>query len=356
MQQPAATAKNHFVVLDGLRGIAAIAVALLHICVFFRIGYSPRYAHLAVDFFFLLSGFVIAHAYDHKLANGMSWTEFLKIRMIRLYPLILVGNALGAAVFLANWALFREVTLIAITIAFASGLLLLPTSVMLQLRPWGFPLNGPLWSLSFEMAINIAYALAFRFLSLNRLFIIAALGAAALIFEAAIHNGLDFGFRWDELHLGFVRVLFPFTAGIIIRRSRSSTTSRSAFSYFVFPIFLAILLCPVDLGWQFEITVSLLLFPAMLILVTGLEGTPVIRNIWRSLGQLSYPLYVTHYPFVVAVSNLAKKMQVSGEQNLVMAVLCFVFILAFATLINRFYDVPIRAAISRIPQQHRVTL
>ncbi|MDA4698732.1 acyltransferase, partial [Enterobacter hormaechei] len=86
--------KKHYEILDGLRGIAAIMVAMLHILEIFSGGYHTKlminHGYLAVDFFFLLSGFVIAHAYDDRW-NKMTIGQFFKRRLIRLHPLIIAG-------------------------------------------------------------------------------------------------------------------------------------------------------------------------------------------------------------------------------------------------------------------------
>ena len=89
--------KRHFEVLDGLRGTAAFAVVLFHIFewLFPRYADNPlRHAYLAVDFFFMLSGFVIGYAYDDRWPK-MKIGEFLRTRLIRLHPLVLLGVAIG---------------------------------------------------------------------------------------------------------------------------------------------------------------------------------------------------------------------------------------------------------------------
>jgi peptidoglycan/LPS O-acetylase OafA/YrhL len=107
MLQPAATRRHSFVILDALRGVAAAAVVTVHAPLFFHSvatpgsvpdasGHAPMTgplfeAYLAVDFFFLLSGFVLAHAYGEKLNDGMTSCQFMRCRLIRLYPLYLLA-------------------------------------------------------------------------------------------------------------------------------------------------------------------------------------------------------------------------------------------------------------------------
>src|SRR6516225_9704176 len=99
MPQHPLTSKPHYPILDGLRGVAAILVIIYHL---FE-AYYPVPAHhpehhgyLAVDFFFLLSGFVVGYAYDDRWEKGMSVWDFFKIRLIRLHPLVLLGVLIGA--------------------------------------------------------------------------------------------------------------------------------------------------------------------------------------------------------------------------------------------------------------------
>src|SRR3982750_333356 len=89
--------KQHFQVLDGLRGIAALSVVMFHFMEWVYTDYTRNFiAHgfLAVDFFFCLSGFVIGYAYDNRIGK-MGVKEFFKSRLIRLHPLVVLGAVLG---------------------------------------------------------------------------------------------------------------------------------------------------------------------------------------------------------------------------------------------------------------------
>src|SRR6201996_3312229 len=94
--------KQHFEILDGLRGIAALAVVTFHFMEWAYSDYSRNFighGFLAVDFFFCLSGFVIGYAYDDRIAKMGVW-EFFKSRIIRLHPLVILGSVLGLLAFL----------------------------------------------------------------------------------------------------------------------------------------------------------------------------------------------------------------------------------------------------------------
>src|ERR1700676_1910725 len=94
--------RQHFATLDGLRGVAAIVVLASHCINVFGFSWLIPHAGQAVDFFFCLSGFVIGYSYEKRLLGTMSFPEFVVVRIIRLYPLILVGLLLGSTVFIAK--------------------------------------------------------------------------------------------------------------------------------------------------------------------------------------------------------------------------------------------------------------
>src|ERR1700744_3037299 len=89
--------KQHFEILDGLRGVAALAVVTFHFMEWVYFDYSKNFighGFLAVDFFFCLSGFVIGYAYDDRIGK-MGILEFFKSRLIRLHPLVIIGSVIG---------------------------------------------------------------------------------------------------------------------------------------------------------------------------------------------------------------------------------------------------------------------
>ena len=97
-----ADSKPHYELLDGLRGIAALLVIWYHI--FEGFATSPidqrfNHGYLAVDFFFILSGFVVGYAYDDRWKTTMNTKDFFKRRLIRLHPMVILGAVLGAITF-----------------------------------------------------------------------------------------------------------------------------------------------------------------------------------------------------------------------------------------------------------------
>src|ERR1700750_3327259 len=120
--------KQHFEILDGLRGVAALAVVTFHFMEIVFSDYSKNFighGFLAVDFFFCLSGFVIAYAYDDRIGK-MGLLEFFKSRAIRLHPLVILGSVLGLLSFL-----FDPLSTHAVTYPAGKMMLIVLTSLML---------------------------------------------------------------------------------------------------------------------------------------------------------------------------------------------------------------------------------
>lgn len=201
-------ARFRFEALDGMRGFAALAVLLFHVG---KTDAPWLFAHgyLAVDFFFILSGFVIAYAYGARLLEGMSSSRFLRARLVRLYPLIAAGAVLGVA---GYCKLYDRSTLLAI---FVTGIFLLPTPLAPQSEDrMALAINPPSWSLFFEFVANAAFALAAPRLSDRMLALVVTISAFALAASIALFNGVDFGAHWPDFLFGIPRVCFSFFAGV----------------------------------------------------------------------------------------------------------------------------------------------
>ena len=166
--------KQHYQILDGLRGIAALAVVCFH---FMEIAYSDYsqnfigHGFLAVDFFFCLSGFVIAYAYNGRIGK-IGTVEFFKLRLIRLHPLVILGSVFGLLAYLfdpfgGNPAAYSAGNLLVI---FLCSVLLVPFPVMAGRYFNLFGLNAPAWSLFWEYMANIVYALVLY--RVNRWFLV----------------------------------------------------------------------------------------------------------------------------------------------------------------------------------------
>ncbi len=205
--------------LDALRGVAALAVLVFHLSAFGLGANLAPHAYLAVDFFFVLSGFVIAHAYGEALAGPLSWFDFARRRVIRLFPLALFGAVFGLAVLLLKWKLFpgREGALGEIVSSGLLNLLLLPSFFSGPIYDNAmFPGDGPLWSLFFEMAINLAWAgIAARW-GRRRLVLLVVTSGACLTALAVGHGSTRMGVEPQSFWGGAARAAFGFTFGVLI--------------------------------------------------------------------------------------------------------------------------------------------
>ncbi|MBL4676592.1 MAG: acyltransferase [Mucilaginibacter sp.] len=341
--------KPHYPILDGLRGTAAILVVIYHLMeAYFGIpvNHPMHHGYLAVDFFYLLSGFVVAYAYDDRWAKGMTIKQFFKIRLLRLHPLVILGVLIGAIVYwfdpytnmahgLGIWKLIG-ITLI--------GFTLLPSP---DVRGWGetHPLDGPCWSLLQEYIANFFYATFARKLSKTGLWVIVVLSAIALIFTAEWHKDLGTGWGYDTFWIAFVRMMFPFFAGLLLYRCGKLIRIPNA--YVVCSLILIVLFfMPTFSRFNglFEAACVIIAFP--IVVAAGAGGE--IKGRWAKLckfsGDISYPIYITHYPFIyVYTAWVATKKPDPMHQILPVALGLFVFFIVLAYVALKFYDEPVRA-------------
>src|SRR5579872_2633685 len=226
-----APAKSHYVILDGLRGVASLMVVIFHLFETYSgddaLKQIINHGYLAVDFFFLLSGFVIAYAYDDRWHHMTQW-DFYKRRLVRLQPMVIIGSLIGAALFYFQksnvFPLIATTPVWKMLLVMLLGFTMLPLPKSMDIRGWDemHPLNGPAWSLFFEYVANILYAVGFRKLSNRVLGIFVLLAAGFLIHLAVFGKRGDLVGGWaldsEQLHIGFARLLFPFFAGILLMR------------------------------------------------------------------------------------------------------------------------------------------
>jgi peptidoglycan/LPS O-acetylase OafA/YrhL len=297
---------KHFEALDGLRGVAAFAVAFSHaIDTCFPNSGLLQSSHLAVDFFFCLSGLVVAHAYEVRLKTGMSFANFARERLIRLWPLAFLGALIGGVALIGREIAFHELNLPRAVAAIALNLAILPSMTLTdgaQAEIFAFATNGPLWSLFWELVINFAFALVVLHLTTRRLVILIAAGSILTVRGAWTHGSLDFGWSPQDLQLGAVRVLFPFCCGVLLHRwpLRSNTWAFPA------ALVLAGILFSPRLGGSADAFIVLLVFPLLIWLSAGSAVGPRTASVCDWLGRISYPIYVLHLPIIRLVAYAAR--------------------------------------------------
>jgi peptidoglycan/LPS O-acetylase OafA/YrhL len=335
--------RNHL--FDAMRGIAAILVVAYHF-ENFSLKLVPS-GFVAVDFFFVLSGFVIAQAYEARLAGGLGLARFAEIRLVRLYPLVFLGVMLGLVRALVSTALHQRLayTPHQIAIGFPFNLLILPAPTGLSDT---FPLNGPVWSLFFEMVANVLFAItAFRWprAALATLIVIGGVGIVVVARSVGI---ADIGWEWRSIAGGFARVAYGFTWGHLLFRlsDRSRERASSWWSLVIIAVLAATLVAPVSgtMGFAWQLTAMLLIAPVLVAVASRIDLPVQLHKLAAILGDLSYPLYALHLPLMFMIGFVLRKLHVP--------LIAFPFVLlpvllAAAFIAARFFDDPVRARLAQ---------
>lgn len=352
--------KPHYNVLDGLRGVAAITVVCFHIFEAFATSHLDQrinHGYLAVDFFFILSGFVIGYAYDDRWSK-MSTKDFIRRRIIRLHPMVVMGAVLGAIMFYFQGCSVWDVSSVTITALLGATLLnalLIPAMPGHEVRGLGemFPLNGPSWSLFFEYIGNILYALIIRKFStkiLALLVFIAGCGLATFAI-AGPYGDICAGFSLTEIEFtaGFLRVLFSFSAGLLLSRIFRPANIKGAF--WICSITIVTLLALPRLGgaehlWingLYDTICCVVIFPILVYLgASGKSTDKYTTRLCRFLGDISYPLYTVHYPFIYLYYAWVKNNKLTFEQSLPGAAAVVIGSIILAYICLKLYDIPVR--------------
>jgi len=354
--------KNHYEILDGLRGVAAIMVVIFHIFETFnggsRFAQIINHGYLAVDFFFLLSGFVVAYAYDDRW-NKMTQWDFYKRRLIRLQPMVIMGSIVGAVFFYFQggnlFSIINHTPVWKMLLVMLVGFTMIPIPPSLDIRGWAemYPLNGPAWSLLFEYIANILYALVIRKFSKKALWIFVILAGVLMIHYLLFFPEGDMigGWAIDKLNIriGFTRLLFPFFAGMLLCRIGKKIHLKNAFlfcSLLLIVIFSLPRFGDATQLWKnglYECICIIILFP--LIVAIGAGGkleTKRAENICKFLGQISYPIYITHYALIYTYTAWVVDNKISLSKGWPYGLIVLFGSIAIAWACLKWYDEPIR--------------
>lgn len=353
--------KKHYEILDALRGIAAILVVIFHLFEIFSGGDHTKqiinHGYLAVDFFFALSGFVIGYAYDDRW-NKMTLKGFFKRRLIRLHPMIIMGMLFGAIAFYYSYSpiLFpqiKDVPFWKLILVMLVGFTLLPLPKNMEIRGWTemHPLNGPAWSLYYEYIANILYALILRKLPTKTLVILAIIAAYFTVNLAVFgtHGDVIGGWALDieQTKVGFTRLAYPFIAGLIISRIYKPIHIKNAFlwSTLLILFFLSVPRIGTE-NWQngiYESLVIIIAFPFIVYLgASGEIKGKLTQKITQFLGDISYPIYIIHYPFIYIFSAYVVDNKLSIVQSIPIGLFVLFGSMVAAYLSLKLYDIPIR--------------
>lgn len=366
--------KPHYNILDGLRGVAALLVVWYHVHEGFAFAGGGaitgiNHGYLAVDFFFMLSGFVISYAYDDRWAQGFSLRSFFKRRIIRLHPMVIMGAVIGMVTFILQGSVRWDGTHVAtssVMIAMLCAMFMIPATPFCRYEVRGngemFPLNGPIWSLFFEYMGNILYALAIRRMSKRALtwlvVIIGVLHMSFAVLDMSGYGSIGVGWTMNNANFwgGMLRMLFPFTAGMLVARNFRAINVRGAF-WMCSAVLLALFCVPylpqsfkvsdslsLTLNGVFESACVVVVFP--LLVWIGASGTTSHRfsdRICGFLGDISYPLYVIHYPFMYLFYDWlinTEKYTLAETWPVVIGLYLGCILVAYLCL--KLYDIPVR--------------
>lgn len=359
--------KSHYEILDGLRGVAALTVVIFHTFEAYADGNPVKqiinHGYLAVDFFFLLSGFVVAYAYDDRWGQMTQW-DFYKRRLIRLQPMVIMGTIIGAALFYTQagtvFPMIAATPVWKMLLVMLVGFTMLPLPISMDIRGWQemHPLDGPAWSLFFEYIANILYAVGFRKLSNKALGIFVFLSGVFLVHYAVWGPRGDMIGGWaidkTQLHIGFARLLYPFFAGILLMRLGKRIRIKGAFLVCSLLV-IAILSVPrfggADHFWingLYESFAIIVLFP--IIVAMGAGGTlsgGFSHKLCKFLGDISYPLYITHYPLIYLYTAYVIEHKTPAGRGAALGALLFITAVSVAYASLKLYDEPVREWLKR---------
>lgn len=338
--------KQHFEILDGLRGLAATAVVIFHFMEWTYSDYSQnfiRHGFLAVDFFFCLSGFVIGYAYDDRIGK-MGVMKFFKSRLIRLHPLVVFGSVLGLLTFLfdpfgGHPELYSTGKII---LVFVSSILLIPFPVMQERAFNLFSFNAPSWSLFWEYVANIFYVFILCRISRKVLLLLTLLAAATLCFVCYRAGNLVGGWDKSSFWDGGARILYSFLAGLAIYRFNWIIKNKLGFIGMCVLLSLAFLMPFGKWNWLTEPAVVLCYFPLLIALGAGATLTKGLKKLCVFSGKISYPLYMTHYAVIWMFGNYYTSHKPAAGQLAIIIITSLILLVGIAYLVMVVYDIPVR--------------
>lgn len=360
--------KSHYLFLDGLRGVAALMVLGFHLfeAVAFAAGEPEQnmfHGFLAVDFFLILSGFVMGYAYDNEW-DKMSVGQFFRKRLIRLHPMVVMGAAVGLAAFLFQGGLKWDGSTnswVNIALSTILALLLLPSPARLDVRGNTeiFPLNGPHWSLFFEYIGNIVYALAIRKFTTKTLKTWVAVTGVSFLCVGIFGPYGSLGYGWSSQPVsllgGFLRMSFDYGLGMLLIRTfreKNVKSSERKHTFIIYAALLVMLLCVPSLGKlnvYFEFLCVAICFPTIIwFSAKGVAQSGFEHKSLKFIGDLSYPLYAIHYPFIyLYIGWINEGRHPFGPYGWCTPAAIALIVIAIAAISMKFYDFPIRKRLAK---------
>lgn len=373
--------KPRYEILDGLRGVAALMVILFHCFETYIPVFGTQHinhGYLAVDFFFVLSGFVIGYAYDDRWGKMSTW-NFFKRRLIRLHPMVIAGTVFGACLFFFAegdyFPLIGKTEAWKFVLCFVMALFMIPAGPRLDIRGWGETnsFNGPNWSLTLEYIGNILYAFIFRRLPT---IVLGLLCIASIFLTMNLTLGWDvFGLfdapkydvigGWsltpDQICIGLSRLLYPFLCGLVISRilprhmtkenpSGSPLGMRGGFWWA--SLLLVVLFSVPQIGGKagvpdglYQLFAIVIMFPVIVLIGAGSKTTDPRSAKWcEFLGKISYPVYIIHYPLMyMQMAWAAEHMDSPAWHHVILNIGVVLVSIGISWAMLKLYDEPVRA-------------
>ena len=359
--------KEHFEVLDGLRGSAAFLIVIFHLFNYSFGFQGPwalvKHAYLAVDFFFALSGFVVAYAYDDRWTR-MTTLQFFRIRLIRLHPLVLIGATLGLLGYLLDPFSkgMNRGPLPMVMLAYLTSLFLLPSPPIAGRHNESQALNGPAWSLMQEYLGNIAYALILRRLRTLTLWIVFAISGVVLTWVANSKGSLDGGWDYPNIWMAPLRLTVSFVLGLSLYRINDRVRLPKIGLLILSIVLVVCFQMPkfskagaLDWNGIYDAACVLLLFPCIILCGAHSKAGAGMINLCKFSGRLSYPLYITHIGFVYILAGYAWTRHPGTGQIISWIFVVLPLAIFVAWFFLKFFDEPVRAWLTRLYGIKRTT-
>jgi peptidoglycan/LPS O-acetylase OafA/YrhL len=340
-----------FHTLDALRGIAALGVVVFHMSQMFAPLAAPG-GYLAVDLFFMMSGVVLSHAYEGRFRAGMGTIDFMRARLIRLYPLYLLGSLIGIAVTFAslhgrniqNWDTSSLTRASLLSLFFLPNFSTTPVDAL-------FPLNIPCWSLFLEILVNLLFVIFWPLLTSRRLIATSVLTGAVVAVAIAHKGSIDQGTVGSSIAVGLARAAFGFSVGVLIaRRIRQVHPRKSNLGVVVILMAVGVAIAArpgAELRPIWDAVCVLLVFPSIVWCGTAIDPGPLLRRPATFLGVTSYAIYVLHTP-LSAIVNSATRALPHGLGAPFLGVAIAVLLMLGCWLVDRYFDMPLRRVLGRI--------
>lgn len=343
--------------LDLLRGLAALSVVIFHFSTRLDLRGAFDHGYLAVDFFFVLSGFIVERVYGRSLGSGsLTITSFLRLRIIRMLPLVILGTGIAGMIDVFRTGIEDQSQhFLDIAITGCLGVFLFPTLWITTLEKTTFPLNGPVWSLQLELIANIAHAVIARLRHAHAIWIATAITSLVImIYATRNQENIHVGTFPGTFLFGVARVFLAYPLGVILARSEFKFTFGS--KWFHAALLVAILSVPTIAGLAgllFDFAAVLVVFPFIVLSATGTTDSHTRWPVCTWSGNISFPLYALHYSLVRAVASIIRSLSLPDYLSAVILILTLAGFLLLSVLAYDFYDRPVRRWITQFALQRR---